>query len=100
MKKKLTTVQFRGTKLVKTGVITLEALVKLMSENPRKRFSVTSDAGFTVFDVGEEYTVDPEEFLSMGRATPFLGEKLFGKCLLTCYDGKPVYIDEKINNIE
>ncbi len=84
------------TKLVKTGIIDLEKLVKVMSENPRKRFGVTNDAGFAVFDVSEEYEIDPDEFISMGRATPFAKEKVFGKCLLTVYGGKAVYKDERI----
>ncbi len=85
------------TKLVKTGIITLEHLVKVMSENPRERFGVKTDPGFTVFSVGEEYEIDPEEFLSMGRATPFSGMKVFGRCLLTALDGKVVYSDAKLN---
>ena len=79
------------TKLVKTGVITLEKLCELMSKNPRERFGITSDAGFTVFDIGEEYTVDTKDFASMGKATPFAGDTLFGKCVLTVADGKEVY---------
>ena len=43
------------TNLVKTGVISLEELVKLMCENPRERFNITSDKGFTVFKVDEKY---------------------------------------------
>ena len=84
------------TKLVLTGVITLEKLVELMSVNPRKRFGVKSDPGFTVFDVSEEYEIKSEEFLSMGKATPFEGWTVKGRCLLTVYDGKPVYVSEKI----
>ena len=84
------------TKLVKTGVITLSKLCELMSKNPRERFGIKSDAGFTVFDIGEEYTVDPEDFASMGKATPFKDWRVFGKCLLTVYDGKAVYTSEKI----
>ena len=84
------------TKLVLTGVITLEKLVELMSVNPRKRFGVKSDPGFAVFDVSEEYKVDPSEFHSMGKATPFEGWSVKGKCLLTVYNGKPVYVSEKI----
>ena len=84
------------TKFVKTGIMTLEKLIKLMSESPRERFSISSDKGFTVFDLSEEFTVDPKEFLSMGHSTPFEGERLFGKCLLTVYDGKAVYVNEKI----
>ena len=85
------------TKLVKTGIISLEKLVEVMSRAPRERFGVKSDAGFTVFDVGEEYAVNPEEFLSMGRATPFENVRVFGRCLATVYDGKAVYLSEKLN---
>ena len=84
------------TKLVKEGVLSLEDIVKLMSERPRERFGIASDPGFTVFDVGEEYTVDPERFLSKGKSSPFSGMKLFGKCLATVTGGKAVYLNEKI----
>ena len=79
------------TALVRTGKMTLPELVRLMSENPRDRFGISSDKGFTVFDIGEEYTINPDEFLSKGRATPFRDARVFGKCLLTVYDGKSVY---------
>ena len=81
------------TNLVKTGVISLEELVKLMCENPRERFNITSDKGFTVFKVDEKYEINPEDFLSKGKATPFEGAEVYGKCLLTVYDGKIVYSD-------
>ncbi len=80
------------TKLVKTGVITLEKLIELMAINPRRRFEIPFDDSFTVWDLSAEFTVDPEEFLSKGRATPFKGEKLFGRCVLTALDGKTVYM--------
>ncbi len=79
------------TNLVKTGIITLEKLISLMSLRPRERFGITSDTGFTVFKVDEEYEIDPEEFISKGKSTPFEGERVYGKCLLTVYDGKIVY---------
>ncbi len=79
------------TKLVKTGVITLEKLIELMAINPRKRFNIPFDDGFTVWDLNTEFTVNPDEFLSKGRATPFKGEKLFGRCVLTALNGKTVY---------
>jgi dihydroorotase len=79
------------TRLVKTGILSLERLVQLMSVNPRSRFSIDSDVGFTVFDIGREYKIDPEEFISMGHATPFAGEMVFGRCLLTVYNGETVY---------
>ena len=79
------------TNLVKTGIITLEKLVEIMSVAPRERFGIDSDVGFTVFDLDSEYDINPEEFISMGRATPFEGEHVFGKCLLTVYNGQTVY---------
>ncbi len=85
------------TKLVLTDTLSLEALVKLMSENPRKRFGLTGDPGFTVFELSEEYEINPDEFLSMGKATPFEKWKVRGRCLATVIDGKAVFIDEKIN---
>ncbi len=79
------------TKLVKTGIITLERVVELMSINPRKRFGLKNTENICVFDLETEYTVNPDEFLSLGKATPFDGEKLFGVCKLTVSDGKTVY---------
>ena len=84
------------TDLVMTGVMTLSELVSVMSIKPRERFGLTADPGFTVFDVGEEYEIDPEEFLSMGRATPFKGKRVYGRCLATVLDGKAVYLDERL----
>ena len=79
------------TKLVKTEIITLEKLIELMSVNPRKRFGLPPTKDFCVFDLEKQFTVDPDEFLSKGRATPFKGEKLFGVCRLTVVNGKTVY---------
>ena len=76
------------TNFVKTGVLSLEKLIELMSVNPRKRFGIELGNAYTVFDLGKEYTVDPNKFLSMGRATPFEGTSLFGECLMTVKDGK------------
>ncbi len=86
------------TNLVMPGIITLEKLVEIMSLKPRQRFGVTADPGFTVFDIGSEYTIDPEEFYSMGKATPFRDMKVYGRCLLTFCNGKTVFADKKINN--
>lgn len=79
------------TELVMRGIITVEKLIELMSINPRRRFNLTSDPGFTVFDVSSPYRIDPEEFFSMGRATPFEGREVYGRCLLTVMDGRIVY---------
>ena len=84
------------TYLVEPGIITLEKLVEVMSEKPRERFKITTDPGFTVFDLGDEYKIDPEEFLSMGRATPFAGVTVKGRCLATVYDGEIRYVDKKL----
>ena len=87
------------TELVKKGVITLEDAVRLLSVNPRKRFRINNDVGFTVFDLGREYTVDPERFLSKGRSTPYKDSRVYGKCLATVYSGKAVYLDEELIKI-
>ncbi len=79
------------TEFVKTGIITLERLVELMSINPRKRFGLPETEDICVFDVNEEHEIDPEQFVSMGKSTPFKGKKVYGKCLLTVCDGKVVY---------
>ena len=86
------------TYLVKTGHITLERLIELLSIKPRERFGIRSDAGFTVFDLGDEYEINPDDFLSMGKSTPFEGMKVFGRCLATVYDGKIVYASEKLTS--
>ncbi len=79
------------TRLVKKNILSLEKLIQLMSINPRKRFGFEADCGYTVWDLDAQWTVDPSEFLSAGRATPFEGEQLFGKCCLTVYQNKEVY---------
>lgn len=82
------------TGLVKTGVISLEKLIDLMVYAPRKRFNIPLKADdYCIWDLNREYKVDPEEFLSMGHATPFEGMKLFGRCLLTVCGGKIAYIE-------
>ena len=79
------------TRLVKTGILTLEKLVEVMAINPRKRFGIKDTDDFCVFDLESEYTVNPEEFLSMGKSTPFEGEKLSGICKLTVVNNNIAY---------
>jgi dihydroorotase len=79
------------THLVKPGVITLEKLIDLLSVAPRKRFGIPMGQDFTVWDLEAEEVVDPDKFLSKGKATPFTGHTLMGKCMLTVCDGKIVY---------
>ncbi len=79
------------THFVKTGKMSLEHLLRLLVDNPRKRFDLPLGTDFSVWNLDEEYVVDPAEFASMGKATPFEGEKVFGKCVLTVCNGKVVY---------
>ena len=79
------------TELVKKNVISLDGLVRLMATNPRKRFGLPLGNDFSVWDLNESYEIDPNEFLSKGRATPFDGKVVFGRNLLTVCDGKVVF---------
>ena len=79
------------TELVMKNIITLDRLVELMSFKPKERFGIDTNNDFAVFDISEAYKIDPEDFLSMGRATPFAGREVFGRCLLTVHDEKVVY---------
>ena len=76
------------THLVKKGVLPIEKLIDLLATRPRERFSVPLGNDFTVWDLEQEFTVDPKDFLSMGKATPFEGARLYGECVLTVSDGK------------
>jgi dihydroorotase len=78
------------TELVKKNVITLERLVYMMSEAPRKRFGI-EESGYSVWDLNCDYEVDPDRFLSKGRSTPFEGRKVYGKCVMTICDGKEIF---------
>ncbi len=78
------------TRLVKTGKITLERLVEAMSDAPAKRFKIDISGCFSAFDLSKSYRIDPEKFESMGRATPFEGDIVYGKRLLTVYKGETV----------
>ena len=80
------------TGLVRKGILPLERLIDLMAFNPRERFGIPLAAGDrTEWDLGREYEIDPAEFLSMGKATPFAGWKVFGRCVRTVHNGKTVY---------
>ena len=83
------------TGLVLTGIISLEKLVELLSTNPRRRFRIPlAGEDCCVWDLNERYTIDPAAFRSMGKATPFAGTEVFGRCVKTVYNGKTVYIDQ------
>ncbi len=79
------------THLVKKNVLSLEKLLDLLAVNPRKRFGIPIGEEVSLWDLDKEFTVDPDAFLSQGKATPFEGDRLFGKCLATVFNGKIVY---------
>ncbi len=81
------------TCFVKTGVMTIEHLVKLMAYNPRKRFDLTRGADYTVFEISQPYVITPDDFATKGRSTPFEGYTVYGKCVLTVKDGKIIFED-------
>ena len=85
------------TKLVREGVISVEKAIELMTENPRRIFNLGGAlmegerADIAIFDITTPFTVDTNNFLSMGKATPFEGWELYGQCVLTLYGGKVVW---------
>ena len=79
------------TYLVKKGIITLERLIELMAINPRRRFGLQSTDDICVYDLQSEYKIDPCEFKSKGKSTPFDGLTVAGKNLLTVCGGKAVW---------
>jgi dihydroorotase len=93
------------TGLVKSGIISLSKLIDLMHTKPCERFKIGGDitggaaADFTVFDLNSEYTIDSNEFLSMGKSTPFDGMRVYGRCLMTAVNGRIVWKDSSIRNI-
>ncbi len=84
------------TNFVRTGIISLEKLIELMCTNPRKRFGLDEIDildNFSVWEIRDEYEIRPERFKSMGRATPFAGKKVYGRCMLNVVDGFKLYED-------
>lgn len=94
------------TYLVKKNVISFARLIELLHDAPCRRFGIESGepegehADFTVFDLNAEYTIDPAEFISMGRATPFAGWQVTGRCLLTVADGTAAWNDGTLSGKE
>ena len=81
------------TGLVKPGILPLEKLVRLMTDAPRERFGIEKSGDICVFDTQTPFEVRPEEFLSMGKSTPFAGKTVQGKCLITVCGGKTVWTE-------
>lgn len=86
-----TAFQLLYTHLVKKNIISLEKLIELLAVNPRKSFGLEYDNSFTVWDLDKKTVINPSDFLSMGKATPFEGEEVFGECELTVCNGKTAY---------
>ena len=87
--------------MVEPGIISMEKLMELMYINPRKRFGLDApdmdrlleaDApNFSIWDLESEYSVNPDEFMTMGRSTPYDGMTVKGRCIMTVVDGRIVY---------
>lgn len=92
------------THLVEKGVLTLEELIDCMATNPGRLFGlggtleVGAPADFTVLDLTTSYTIDPENFLSKGKATPFAGWEVRGRAVMTVVGGECVYQDETMKH--
>ncbi|MCH5163912.1 MAG: dihydroorotase [Clostridiales bacterium] len=82
-----------NTYLVKKGIISIDKLIELMAINPRSRFNIALHKDLCVWDLDREFIVNPDEFLTYGRATPLSGKKLYGVNKLTVYNDKVVYKD-------
>ncbi len=80
------------TYLVKPGIISLEKLLELMHYNPCRRFNIDSGNDFTLFDLNAEYAINSQDFLSMGKSTPFEGWQVNGRCLMTVSDNRLAYL--------
>lgn len=87
------------TYLVRPGILTLERLVELLAVVPRRRFGIPIGEDYTIWELGRKYTIDPEAFLSKGRATPFAGREVYGSCRLTVCGGRTVYRNEEENTL-
>ncbi len=90
-----TAFQVLYTDLVRPGILSMELLRQVLVDAPRARFGIPLGESYSVWDLNAKETVDPEKFLSKGKATPFAGRILYGKCLLTVCDGNVVYRSEE-----
>lgn len=84
------------TALVRSGLIRLEQLVDALSTRPNARFGISGEGDWTLFDLGSAYRVDPAGFLSKGRASPFEGMAVYGRCLMTLAQGRMAYLDPRL----
>ncbi|MBO4818828.1 MAG: dihydroorotase, partial [Firmicutes bacterium] len=67
---------------------------------PNRRFGIPESDDCTVFDLESSYRIDPKDFISMGKSTPFKDWEVYGKCMLTVCGGKTAYIDKDLKEEE
>ena len=79
------------TNLVKQNIISVEKLIELLSINPKKRFGIKDENSFSVWDLAYKSKIDTADFFSKGKSTPFENETVYGRCILTVCNGKPIY---------
>ena len=79
------------TCLVKPGIMSMDRLIEIMVDAPRKRFNLPLGEDYSIWNLEAEYEIDPSEFVSMGKASTFTGWKVNGRCMATVCDGKIVY---------
>ena len=82
------------TYLVKEEIISMERLLQLLVTNPRKRFGIPHTCDFSIWDLRQSSIIEPEQFQSMGKSTPFEGWRVWGRCLATVCDGKLVWMEK------
>ncbi len=85
------------TYLVKENIISMERLIELLVTAPRKRFNIPLGCDFSIWDLRQSYIIEPEQFQSQGKSTPFESWRVWGKCMATVSNGKLVWL-EKIRN--
>ena len=83
--------QLLYTHLVKKNIINLEKLIDLLAINPRNRFNIPLNDDCTIWSLDEKTVINPDEFISQGKSTPFENTEVYGKCVLTVCDNKIVY---------
>lgn len=87
------------TTMVASGLMSFERLIEAMAITPRMLLGMPPmefleegcDADIVVVNTDEKFLVDPHNFKSMGKASPYEGALLQGKVKMTIYNGKPVY---------
>ena len=53
-----------------------------------------NQADLVLLDLAAQYTIDSNQFYSMGKSTPFDGWHVAGKVVRTIYRGQTVYVEE------